>query len=122
MAEARDLIEKLLVKDPRRRLGCARGATDIKRHPFFAGMKWPLIRTYRPPEVRGLTIKRTKSKAHVTAVSSSLSSTSTSSSPRRRRCWWKRLGCLMRIKGSKYNLNSNHNYYCHTNHKVRKCA
>ncbi|KAJ8532258.1 hypothetical protein K7X08_012181 [Anisodus acutangulus] len=113
MVELRDLIEKLLVKDPRKRLGCARGATDIKRHPFFNGIKWPLIRTYRPPEIRGLTIKRTKSKAHVIGGASS---------PRRRRCWWKRLGYLMRIKGSKYNLNSNHNYYCHTNHKVRKCA
>ncbi|XP_016486524.2 serine/threonine-protein kinase WAG1-like [Nicotiana tabacum] len=118
MGEAKDLIERLLVKDPRRRLGCARGATDIKRHPFFAGIKWPLIRTYRPPEVRGLSIKRTKSKlrvSHVTGVTSS-------SSPRRKCCWWKRLGYLMRIKGSKYNLNSNHNYYCYTNQKVRKCA
>ncbi|XP_060189810.1 serine/threonine-protein kinase WAG1-like [Lycium barbarum] len=117
MSELRDLIEKLLVKDPRRRLGCARGATDIKRHPFFNGIKWPLIRTYRPPEVRGITIKRSKSKAHVISHL-----TGGASLPRRRRCWWKRLGYLMRIKGSKYNLNSNHNYYCHTNHMVRKCA
>ncbi|KAL8205393.1 hypothetical protein R6Q57_008944 [Mikania cordata] len=64
MAQAKDLIEKLLVKDPLGRLGCARGATDIKRHPFFAGIKWPLIRMYRPPEVRGLTVKKS-SKAHV---------------------------------------------------------
>ncbi|KAA8526671.1 hypothetical protein F0562_008126 [Nyssa sinensis] len=63
MAEARDLIEKLLVKDPRRRLGCARGATDIKQHPLFNGIKWPLIRTYRPPEVRGLLVK--KAKTHI---------------------------------------------------------
>ena len=35
MKEAKDLIQKLLVKDRRRRLGCARGATDVKRHPFF---------------------------------------------------------------------------------------
>ncbi|KAL7143522.1 hypothetical protein ABFS83_08G196500 [Erythranthe nasuta] len=108
MAEARDLIEKLLVKDPRRRLGCARGATDIKRHPFFNGIKWPLIRTYRPPEVRGLAVKRsTKSKtAHVSHVSGV-------SSPRRRRCLWKKLRhhLMMRMKGSKYSLNSNYNYY-----------
>ncbi|KAL0311384.1 UNVERIFIED_CONTAM: Serine/threonine-protein kinase WAG1 [Sesamum angustifolium] len=116
MAEARDLIEKLLVKDPRKRLGCTRGATDIKRHPFFNGIKWPLIRTYRPPEVRGLAVKRSKSKAnvsHVTGVSS----------PRRRRCLWKRLSHFMRIKGSKYSLNSNSNYYSYANYKVRKlCA
>ncbi|KAG8386513.1 hypothetical protein BUALT_Bualt03G0156300 [Buddleja alternifolia] len=112
MAEARDLIEKLLVKDPRRRLGCARGATDIKRHPFFNGIKWPLIRTYRPPEVRGLAVKRSKSKAHVSGVSS----------PRRRRCFWKRLSNLMRIKSSKYSLNSNYNYYSYVNYNLRKCS
>ncbi|KAF5180531.1 kinase domain [Thalictrum thalictroides] len=57
MAEAKDLISRLLVKDTGKRLGCARGATDIKGHPFFKGIKWPLIRTYRPPEVRGLQRK-----------------------------------------------------------------
>ncbi|KAL2496586.1 Serine/threonine-protein kinase WAG1 [Forsythia ovata] len=108
MAEARDLIDKLLVKDPRRRLGCIRGATDIKCHPFFNGLKWPLIRTYRPPEVRGVTVKRSKSKTHVTGVSA-----------QRRRCLWKR---LMRIKGSKYSLNSNNNYYSYVNHKNMKFA
>ncbi|KAL3508887.1 hypothetical protein ACH5RR_028288 [Cinchona calisaya] len=114
MAEARDLIERLLVKDPRKRLGCARGATDIKRHPFFNGVKWPLIRAYRPPEVRGLAVKRGKSKAHVSHVSGL-------SSLRRRRCWWRLLCNYMRIKGSKYGLNSNQNYYsCFVNNKVRK--
>ncbi|KAH6795588.1 hypothetical protein C2S51_036574 [Perilla frutescens var. frutescens] len=114
MAEARDLIEKLLVKDPRRRLGCARGATDIKRHPFFNGIKWPLIRTYRPPEIRGLAVKRSKSKMHVSHVTGA-------SSPRRRRCFWKKLSNLMRIKRSKYRLNSNSNYYSYVDYDVRKC-
>lgn len=107
VAEARDLVEKLLVKDPRRRLGCARGATDIKRHPFFNGIKWALIRTYRPPEVRGVTVKRSKSKAYVGG----------GASPRRRRCVWTRLRHLMRIN-NKYSMNSNHNYYMYVNHKV----
>ncbi|XP_068657062.1 serine/threonine-protein kinase WAG1-like [Aristolochia californica] len=52
MTEAKDLIERLLVKDPRRRLGCARGAAEIKRHPFFTGINWPLIRSYKPPGIR----------------------------------------------------------------------
>lgn len=51
MADARDLIRRLLVRDPRRRLGAGRGAPAIKRHPFFAGIDWPLIRCYRPPVV-----------------------------------------------------------------------
>ncbi|KAK7324409.1 hypothetical protein VNO77_27945 [Canavalia gladiata] len=100
MGEARDLIEKLLVKDPRRRLGCARGATDVKRHPFFDGIKWPLIRTYRPPEVKGLLRRNRSHVSHVTS--------------KKRRCWWKRLGHAMRSKGPKYNLLSNYsnnNYY-----------
>ncbi|CAK9160268.1 unnamed protein product [Ilex paraguariensis] len=109
MAEAKDLMERLLVKDPRKRLGCARGATDIKRHPFFKGIKWPLIRTYRPPEVRGAVVRKSRTYAsHVTGVSS----------PRRRRCWWKRLSYyMMKYKGSKYNLNSNSNYYSYINSK-----
>ncbi|RDX79932.1 Serine/threonine-protein kinase WAG1, partial [Mucuna pruriens] len=89
MCEARDMIEKLLVKDPRRRLGCAKGATDVKRHAFFDGIKWPLIRSYRPPEVKGL-VRRNKS--HVTV----------SVSGNKRRCWWKRLGHVLRGKGVYY--------------------
>ncbi|XP_057460268.1 serine/threonine-protein kinase WAG1-like [Actinidia eriantha] len=114
MWEARNLIEKLLVKDPRRRLGYARGATDIKRHPFFDGIKWPLIRTYKPPEVRGLVVK--KAKSHVTGALSL---------PKRRRGWWKGLNSIIkRSMGSKRNLlNSNHNYYCYRNvSKVRKSS
>ncbi|KAI3769426.1 hypothetical protein L6452_00528 [Arctium lappa] len=105
MAQAKDLIEKLLVKDPRGRLGCARGATDIKWHPFFDGIKWPLIRMYRPPEVRGMAVKR-NSRAHVSNVSG------WSSSHKKRRWLWKGLSCIfLKNKGSKRNLNSNHNYY-----------
>jgi protein kinase X len=39
--EARDLIEKLLVVDHTRRLGCMKGGTaDIKNHPWFRGIDW----------------------------------------------------------------------------------
>ncbi|KAI3525332.1 hypothetical protein L2E82_51565 [Cichorium intybus] len=109
MAEAKDLIEKLLVKDPRRRLGCSRGATDIKQHPFFDGIKWPLIRTYSPPEHRGVVVKRS-SKTHASNVST----------PSKRRRWiWKGLNyLLMKSKGSKRNLNSNQNYYCYRKNVV----
>lgn len=46
---AKDLIRGLLVKDPRRRLGSKRGATEIKRHRFFDGVNWALIRSLPPP-------------------------------------------------------------------------
>ncbi|KAK7401682.1 hypothetical protein VNO78_13354 [Psophocarpus tetragonolobus] len=105
MAEAKELIEKLLVKDPRKRLGCAKGATEVKRHPFFDGIKWPLIRTYRPPEVKGVT---RRNKSHVSSHMGGHVSC------KRKRWWWKRLGHVVRSKGSKYNLFSNfsnNNYY-----------
>lgn len=47
---ARDLISGLLVKDPQHRLAYARGATEIKQHPFFEGVNWALIRSMAPPE------------------------------------------------------------------------
>jgi hypothetical protein len=34
----------LLEKDPAKRLGSLHGANDIKTHPFFYGINWPLIR------------------------------------------------------------------------------
>uniref|UniRef100_A0A8C6LNK9 Ribosomal protein S6 kinase n=1 Tax=Nothobranchius furzeri TaxID=105023 RepID=A0A8C6LNK9_NOTFU len=38
---AQDLLKKLLVKDPHRRLGSGpRGAEDIKAHAFFKGLNW----------------------------------------------------------------------------------
>ncbi|XP_069063259.1 ribosomal protein S6 kinase alpha-4 isoform X1 [Pleurodeles waltl] len=38
---ARDLLQKLLNKDPKKRLGSGpRGAEEIKNHPFFKGLNW----------------------------------------------------------------------------------
>lgn len=45
-----DLIQKLLAKDPTRRLGYLRGACEIKEHEFFKGLKWDLLTDIlRPP-------------------------------------------------------------------------
>uniref|UniRef100_A0A7N0ZR86 non-specific serine/threonine protein kinase n=1 Tax=Kalanchoe fedtschenkoi TaxID=63787 RepID=A0A7N0ZR86_KALFE len=41
---ARQLIHALLNKDPASRLGSISGANEIKRHPFFKEVNWPLIR------------------------------------------------------------------------------
>ncbi|CAL0326444.1 unnamed protein product [Lupinus luteus] len=110
MVEARDLMEKLLVKDPIKRLGCCRGATEIKGHPFFKGIKWPLIRTYKPPEVRGLL--RKKSRSNISNVTL-----------KKRRWWWKGLEYVMRKKGAQSNFlssYSNNNYYqCVNSSKIR---
>lgn len=41
---ARQLINALLQRDPANRLGSKNGAIEIKQHPFFRGINWPLIR------------------------------------------------------------------------------
>ncbi|KAK1383731.1 Protein kinase domain-containing protein [Heracleum sosnowskyi] len=48
---AKDLIRGLLAKDPHKRLGFKRGATEIKQHPFFESVNWALIRGTTPPEI-----------------------------------------------------------------------
>ncbi|AQK42658.1 Serine/threonine-protein kinase KIPK [Zea mays] len=37
-SQLRDLVGRLLERDPRHRMGATRGATKIKRHPFFTGI------------------------------------------------------------------------------------
>ncbi|KAG4972412.1 hypothetical protein AAZX31_13G322700 [Glycine max] len=45
-----DLIMGLLEKDPTKRLGYVRGASEIKEHQFFRGVKWDLLtEVLRPP-------------------------------------------------------------------------
>ncbi|XP_075078062.1 serine/threonine-protein kinase D6PKL1-like [Nicotiana tabacum] len=50
-SHARDLIKRLLQKEPENRLGAVRGAAEIKQHPFFDGLNWALIRCSPPPEI-----------------------------------------------------------------------
>ncbi|KAJ0987145.1 hypothetical protein J5N97_005501 [Dioscorea zingiberensis] len=48
---ARQLIHALLQRDPADRLGSNTGANEIKQHPFFREINWPLIRCMTPPEL-----------------------------------------------------------------------
>lgn len=48
---AKDLIKRLLVKDPKLRLAYNGGASDIKQHPFFHGTNWALLCYSNPPPV-----------------------------------------------------------------------
>ncbi|KAL9269614.1 kinase PINOID-like protein [Drosera capensis] len=57
-AHAQDLISRLLVKDPARRLGSTRGAADVRIHPFFKGLNFALVRSMRPPVVPGSSRQR----------------------------------------------------------------
>ncbi|KAK3136134.1 hypothetical protein QOZ80_5BG0428570 [Eleusine coracana subsp. coracana] len=50
-AAARNLVAALLAKDPACRLGATVGAAAIKRHPFFSGVNWALLRCAATPYV-----------------------------------------------------------------------
>ncbi|CAG7821855.1 unnamed protein product, partial [Allacma fusca] len=46
----KDFISKLLIKDPRQRLGGGpRDAEEIKSHPFFKGLNWTHLAEKRIP-------------------------------------------------------------------------
>lgn len=47
---AHDLMQKLLTLDHKERLG-AKGADEIKKHPFFKGVDFNRIRSQPPPIV-----------------------------------------------------------------------
>eukprot|EP00891_Asterochloris_glomerata_P009772 jgi/Astpho2/9772/Aster-03748 len=47
--ECQDIISKLLIRDPARRLGAKAGAEEIKMHPFFKDINWALMRHGQPP-------------------------------------------------------------------------
>ncbi|KAF5788374.1 putative protein kinase AGC-RSK-2 family [Helianthus annuus] len=51
MVKVQDLIARLLVKNPKKRIGSLKGSIEIKKHEFFKGVNWALIRSVRPPEV-----------------------------------------------------------------------
>jgi serine/threonine protein kinase len=51
MSPLKDLLQKLLEKDPTQRLG-TNGADEIKNHPFFSGVQWDSLQFIcRPPYV-----------------------------------------------------------------------
>mmetsp|Transcript_19434 Transcript_19434/g.21612 ORF Transcript_19434/g.21612 Transcript_19434/m.21612 type:complete len:331 (+) Transcript_19434:305-1297(+) len=49
--ECKNLIKKLLNTDPKKRLGAEGGAYQVKSHPFFKELTWPLLRNQTPPVV-----------------------------------------------------------------------
>ncbi|KAJ7980928.1 Phototropin [Quillaja saponaria] len=48
---AKQLIYRLLHRDPKNRLGSREGVHEIKRHPFFRGVNWALVRCVNPPQL-----------------------------------------------------------------------
>lgn len=52
--DGKDLIRKLLVLDPQKRLGASKplGIEAIKQHPFFAPIDWSTLWTVTPPPLQ----------------------------------------------------------------------
>uniref|UniRef100_A0A7S2Z9S9 non-specific serine/threonine protein kinase n=1 Tax=Rhodosorus marinus TaxID=101924 RepID=A0A7S2Z9S9_9RHOD len=48
-ASCKNLVKRLLEKDPEKRICHELGATELKRHPWFHGLKFELIRNEPPP-------------------------------------------------------------------------
>ncbi|CAO3692100.1 unnamed protein product [Rhizopus stolonifer] len=49
---AKDLVQRLLVSDPSKRLGAERGTEAIKEHPFFEGADWDGIFESNAPSLK----------------------------------------------------------------------
>ncbi|KAK4756101.1 hypothetical protein SAY87_009858 [Trapa incisa] len=48
---AKDLMGRLLIKDPSKRLGSTMGAAAVKHHTFFDAVNWALLRRRKPPYI-----------------------------------------------------------------------
>lgn len=57
MVKVQDLISRLLVKNPKKRIGSLQGSVEIKKHEFFKGVNWALIRSIKPPQVPNDLVK-----------------------------------------------------------------
>ncbi|KAF2283363.1 hypothetical protein GH714_003556 [Hevea brasiliensis] len=69
---AKQLMYRLLHRDPKERLGSYEGANEIKRHPFFKGINWALVRCLNPPELDALSRLKQKRKRKSLILTSSI--------------------------------------------------
>lgn len=70
-SQLRDLISKLLDKDPESRFGSKRGAADIKTHSFFNGLNFALIRSVTPPVIPNKKMGTTATSRYFSGPTSS---------------------------------------------------
>ncbi|KAL3829153.1 hypothetical protein ACJIZ3_017955 [Penstemon smallii] len=61
--QGKQLMYRLLHRDPKNRLGTREGANEVKQHPFFRGINWPLVRCMNPPSIDSpLFVEKEKEK------------------------------------------------------------
>nr|AML78510.1 putative LOV domain-containing protein [Santalum acuminatum] len=66
--QAKQLMYQLLHRDPQNRLCSLEGANEIKRHPFFRGVNWPLVRCMDHPQLDAPLFGKTDGMEEVEAV------------------------------------------------------
>nr|AML78657.1 putative LOV domain-containing protein [Physocarpus opulifolius] len=65
---AKQLMYRLLHRDPKNRLGSQEGANEIKSHSFFRGVNWPLVRCMNPPQLDAPLFTNTEAEKGANAV------------------------------------------------------
>ncbi|PON62394.1 Phototropin [Parasponia andersonii] len=60
--QAKQLMHRLLHRDPKNRLGSREGANEVKRHPFFRGVNWALVRCMNPPKLEAPLFETTEAE------------------------------------------------------------
>ncbi|KAL2332077.1 hypothetical protein Fmac_019658 [Flemingia macrophylla] len=70
--QTKQLIYWLLQRDPKDRLGSREGANEIKRHPFFRGVNWALVRCMQPPELDAPLLPTTEEDSEVKDINPEL--------------------------------------------------
>nr|AML79658.1 putative LOV domain-containing protein [Anemone hupehensis] len=68
----RQLIYRLLHRDPKNRLGSREGANEVKQHPFFRGVSWALVRCVTPPVLDDASLERTGTEKDINNVNPEL--------------------------------------------------
>ena len=74
---AKDLIKKILVVDPKQRLGGGVSGTpydmaSLKKHPFFDKIKWNGLNNVNPPGIKDLKFFKPKNPSNNSSINSSI--------------------------------------------------
>ncbi|XP_040994122.1 phototropin-1-like isoform X3 [Juglans microcarpa x Juglans regia] len=76
--QAKQLMYRLLNRDPKNRLGSREGTNEIKSHPFFWGVNWALIRNMKPPKLDAIVFGTTEAEKESKLVDPGLQDLQTS--------------------------------------------
>nr|AML78907.1 putative LOV domain-containing protein [Pulsatilla vulgaris] len=68
----KQLIYRLLHRDPKNRLGSREGANEVKQHAFFRGVNWALVRCVNPPVLDGGSMETTEIEKDINDVNMEL--------------------------------------------------